>query len=242
MPEWFLLEMRKMREAIKPLRRGKVPHVPEDEGHWVLNIIGSVFILIFSIVLGIILKSAFIGIFFALLLLSLFLFLPYYVILHATFKTGKKPTDQVLKEFSKRYDWLHKSIIAQELVEITPSDEEGVPITAPNPLNTPGFSLWLGKSTGLLSTLWHRAGMAANQHIALNLADACQNILVLGGIGSGKTTGVMQPLLLPIERRSSGCETGHPSLPFALSRGANMFTCGERPQPPLYLVNPYYRD
>src|SRR5206468_6474907 len=34
------------------------------------------------------------------------------------------------------------------------------------------------------------------QNISLNLEDACQNIMVLGGIGSGKTTCVMQPLLL----------------------------------------------
>lgn len=38
--------------------------------------------------------------------------------------------------------------------------------------------------------------MAANQQVLLTLEDACQNILVLGGIGSGKTTCVMQPLLL----------------------------------------------
>jgi hypothetical protein len=44
--------------------------------------------------------------------------------------------------------------------------------------------------------MWHKAGMAADQQVILNLEDACQNILVLGGIGSGKTTCVMQPLLL----------------------------------------------
>ena len=65
-------------------------------------------------------------------------------------------------------------------------------------LNQPlsNFGLWLGKSTGLLTSLWHCTGISANQHVTLHTEDACQNILVLGGIGSGKTTAVMQPLLL----------------------------------------------
>ena len=58
------------------------------------------------------------------------------------------------------------------------------------------FSLWIGKSTGILSSLWHKAGMKEDQQVTLTLEDACQNVLVLGGIGSGKTTGVMQPILL----------------------------------------------
>lgn len=56
--------------------------------------------------------------------------------------------------------------------------------------------LWLGTSTGKLSNLSHGSGIAPNQSVTLNLQDASQNILVLGGIGSGKTTCVMQPLLL----------------------------------------------
>ena len=65
-------------------------------------------------------------------------------------------------------------------------------------LNQPSnnFGLWLGKSTGLLASLWHCTGISGNQHVTLRTEDACQNILVLGGIGSGKTTAVMQPLLL----------------------------------------------
>ena len=58
------------------------------------------------------------------------------------------------------------------------------------------FRLWLGISTGKLVDLWQKTGMSKNQHVSLDLEDACQNIIVLGGIGSGKTTCVMQPLLL----------------------------------------------
>jgi len=65
------------------------------------------------------------------------------------------------------------------------------------------FGLWLGRSTGLLSCLWHRSGMAFNLDIVLSTEDAAQNILVLGGIGSGKTTRLMQPML--IQLLDQGC-------------------------------------
>jgi len=57
------------------------------------------------------------------------------------------------------------------------------------------FGLWLGLSTGDLSRLSHRTGIFERLNIVLNTEDAAQNILVLGGIGSGKTTRLMQPLL-----------------------------------------------
>ncbi|MCP4278795.1 MAG: hypothetical protein GY776_02170 [Alteromonas sp.] len=56
---------------------------------------------------------------------------------------------------------------------------------------TDPFGLWLGRSTGLLARLWHRTGLAPDQPIVLDMEDAAQNLLVLGGIGSGKTTRVM---------------------------------------------------
>ena len=71
--------------------------------------------------------------------------------------------------------------------------------------NFSNFGLWLGKSTGLLASLWHCTGMSGNQQVTLLTQDACQNILVLGGIGSGKTTSVMQPLLLQcLDQRCGG--------------------------------------
>ena len=50
------------------------------------------------------------------------------------------------------------------------------------------FRLWLGTSTGHLAQLGHSTNLAPNQHVSLTLEDATQNILILGGIGSGKTT------------------------------------------------------
>lgn len=60
------------------------------------------------------------------------------------------------------------------------------------------FGLYLGRSTGTLASFWHRSGIAAELNIVLNAEDASQNLLVLGGIGSGKTTRLMQPLLMQL--------------------------------------------
>lgn len=71
--------------------------------------------------------------------------------------------------------------------------------TAPQP-----FSLWLGTSTGWLSEKYHGTGIAAKQEVALSMQDACLNILVLGGIGSGKTTRAMHPLLMQLLDQQCG--------------------------------------
>jgi len=56
--------------------------------------------------------------------------------------------------------------------------------------------LYLGRSQGRLARLFHRQSLAPYQRVALSVADCCQNIMVLGSIGSGKTTRVMQPVLV----------------------------------------------
>jgi len=66
------------------------------------------------------------------------------------------------------------------------------------------FKLLLGQSTGLMSKLWHTSSLAPHQNILLDLNDATKNILVLGGIGSGKTSLVMQPLLLQLLDQKCG--------------------------------------
>ena len=66
------------------------------------------------------------------------------------------------------------------------------------------FGLWLGQSTGWLSSLSHGVGMAPNQQVALFGDDAAQNILILGATGSGKTTRAVQPLLLQLFEQHCG--------------------------------------
>ena len=67
-----------------------------------------------------------------------------------------------------------------------------------------GFSLWMGLTTGTLSSRSHAAGMAPGQEVFLSLQDATQNIVTIGGIGSGKTTRVMQPVLVQLLQQDCG--------------------------------------
>lgn len=67
-----------------------------------------------------------------------------------------------------------------------------------------GFSLSMGSTTGALSSRSHGSGMAPGQEVFLSLQDATQNIVTIGGIGSGKTTRVMQPLLVQLFQQDCG--------------------------------------
>jgi len=66
------------------------------------------------------------------------------------------------------------------------------------------FRLWLGESTGQLAHLSHGANVAGAQQIVLSLEDAAQNVLILGAIGSGKTTRGVHPLLLQLLDQGCG--------------------------------------
>lgn len=87
--------------------------------------------------------------------------------------------------------------------EITPCITQ--PIEEPGTYISPDdFALLLGASTGLMSDLWHGSSLAAGQNVLLNLNDTSKNILALGGIGSGKTSSIMQPLLLQLLHQGCG--------------------------------------
>jgi type IV secretory pathway TraG/TraD family ATPase VirD4 len=66
------------------------------------------------------------------------------------------------------------------------------------------FKLWPGVSTGKLAEAEHGAGIAAKQNISLSTEDAAQNIIVFGGIGSGKTSRAINPLLLQLMDQECG--------------------------------------
>lgn len=66
------------------------------------------------------------------------------------------------------------------------------------------FSLWLGQSTGKLANLSHGAALAKGQEVVLSLKDACQNIICFGGIGSGKTSRLINPALLQLLNQDCG--------------------------------------
>ncbi len=66
------------------------------------------------------------------------------------------------------------------------------------------FGLWLGQSTGILTALGHGAGLVGGYPVVLGLQDAAQNIAIFGGIGSGKTTRAVQPLLVQLLDQDTG--------------------------------------
>ena len=66
------------------------------------------------------------------------------------------------------------------------------------------FGLYVGTSTGFLGTKSHGAAIAGGQNVTLSLPDSAQNICVLGGIGSGKTTRAIQPLLTQLLDQNAG--------------------------------------
>lgn len=72
------------------------------------------------------------------------------------------------------------------------ADRKGLPRSTKDPK---GFGFYLGTSTGHFGNLSHGAAIKRGQNIVLSLEDAAQNILIFGGIGSGKTTRAIQPLL-----------------------------------------------
>lgn len=71
-------------------------------------------------------------------------------------------------------------------------------------VNNVSFGLWLGESTGELAQRSHGASIAPNQQVGLFYDDLAQNILILGAIGSGKTTRAVHPLLLQLLDQGCG--------------------------------------
>ena len=73
-----------------------------------------------------------------------------------------------------------------------PKEEEPQLLNAERP---EGLALAIGVSTGELQMRGHASGLDPNQLAWLVNDDCCQNICVMGGIGAGKTTRIINPLL-----------------------------------------------
>ncbi|MDA8389896.1 MAG: type IV secretion system DNA-binding domain-containing protein, partial [Gammaproteobacteria bacterium] len=71
------------------------------------------------------------------------------------------------------------------------------PSPAPSPLR-----VWLGDANGLLAARGRTR--RPPRPVVLDARDLSQNLLVLGGIGSGKTTSVIQPVLLQAFAQHAG--------------------------------------
>ncbi len=69
----------------------------------------------------------------------------------------------------------------------------------------PAFrGLSIGTSVGTLHGRDHVAGVAGGTVIHLQPEDCCKNMIILGGIGSGKTTRVINPLLKQLFEQDAG--------------------------------------
>ena len=85
-----------------------------------------------------------------------------------------------------------------------PDPEEETKQILPTNATASDFLLFIGTSTGLMSSLWHTSALAKDQNVFLDTNDAAKNILVFGGIGSGKTSTIMQPLMLQLMAQGCG--------------------------------------
>lgn len=64
--------------------------------------------------------------------------------------------------------------------------------------------LFIGTSTGVLAQRGHAKGLTANRQVFLGEKDLAQNIVVFGGVGSGKTSRIICPLLLQYMQQDCG--------------------------------------
>lgn len=68
----------------------------------------------------------------------------------------------------------------------------------------PSFKVWVGTASGTFARLGHAASIAPGVDVELVLQEAAQNMIIFGGIGSGKTTRMVHPTLIQLLRQQCG--------------------------------------
>jgi len=66
------------------------------------------------------------------------------------------------------------------------------------------FSLYLGQTTGFLAQRGHSKGLKQGLQVRLSQTDAATNMLIFGGIGAGKTTRVINPVMQQLMSQNCG--------------------------------------
>jgi len=75
--------------------------------------------------------------------------------------------------------------------------------TAPAQADAP-FTLKLGTASGVLRQRGHFANIEKDAPVVFDLESACMNTIIFGGTGGGKTSRVINPLLLQVLRQDAG--------------------------------------
>lgn len=194
------------------LRKGDSPKVgftKDCSGYFFIAIFGSIAFIFVTIILSLILES--LGALSLIFVLPIFLSISLYFFAafqaYFYYLNDKNTSFKILLLFNLTYIFklLHIPFPKswQQHIPYVPSVNKDLQTSKPQMGLKNSFLLLLGKSTGLMSKLWHSASLAPDQNVFLALDDSTKNILVLGGIGSGKTSALMQPLLLQL--LSQGC-------------------------------------
>jgi len=96
-----------------------------------------------------------------------------------------------------------REIEAQENAK-TPEQIEQENINELARLKTTFEGLFLGISTGFLADRGHIGGRPNGDYIQLSPEDCSKNLIIFGGIGGGKTSRSINPLLLQLLRQNTG--------------------------------------
>ena len=96
----------------------------------------------------------------------------------------------------------HEAAIAAAVAAANP---QPVAETAPQEPQEKTFKgLYFGTSTGELLSRSHVAGLPQGETLYASKEDCCKNTIILGGIGSGKTTRAINPLLKQVFEQQAG--------------------------------------
>lgn len=96
----------------------------------------------------------------------------------------------------------HEAEIAAAVAAATP--QPVAEATPQEPEEKTFKGLYFGTSTGELLSRSHEAALPAGEPIYASKEDCCKNTIIFGGIGSGKTTRAINPLLKQVFEQQAG--------------------------------------
>lgn len=99
----------------------------------------------------------------------------------------------------------HDKREAEIAAAVAASNPQPVEEAAPQEPQEKTFKgLYFGTSTGVLLSRSHVAGLPQGEALYAAKEDACKNTIIFGGIGSGKTTRAINPLLKQVFEQQAG--------------------------------------